>query len=192
MNFADSMQNLQKNFQSLTQTISNQFLIVGQMMNKNTARYPANFIDGSVISVLRCHRSHLIFKIIMEILVHGSLTTILKVLSYTGDKVDYSFNKANIQSITHNQYQQSSLRSSLSSNLRSNRRSYQRLNLRSNVRSNLNSNQRSNQSWNLRSNLSSNQTSNQRPNYRPELRSNLRSNLRLRLRSNLSSNQRSK
>ena len=97
------------------------------MMNKNTPRYPANFTDRSVISVLRCHRSHLIFKIIMKILVHGSLTTILKVLSYTGDKIDHSFNEASIQSIIHNQYQQSSLRSSLSSNLRSNRRSYQRL-----------------------------------------------------------------
>ena len=54
--------------------------MVGQMMNKNTQRYPTNFTDRIAISVHKCHSSPLIFKIIMQIQVHGKLTTTLKVI----------------------------------------------------------------------------------------------------------------
>ena len=71
------MQNLKKNIQSLTQTTSKPFLLVGQIMNKNASRYPANSTHRSAISVEKCHSSDLIFKIIMEIQVHGNLTIIV-------------------------------------------------------------------------------------------------------------------
>ena len=50
-------------------------------MNKNTPRYPTNFSDRSVISIHKCHSSHLFFQIIMEIQVHGNRTTILEMIS---------------------------------------------------------------------------------------------------------------
>ena len=75
--------------------------------------------------------------------------------SYIGAKIDHSFNDASMQSTTHTQRRQSSLRSNLKLNQRSNLRLNQSLNLRSNHRSNHRSNLRSNQ----RSNLSDYHTS---------------------------------
>ena len=98
--------------------------------------------------------------------------------SYIGYKIDHLFNEVSIQSITHTQRQQSSLRSNQRSNLRSNQRSSLRSNLRLSQRSNLRSN--------LKSSLTSNQTSNLRSNHRSNQRSNLRLNQRSNLRSNLS------
>ena len=59
MNFIDGVQNLQKNIPSLTQTVSNPFLMVGQMMNKNAPRYPAHFTERIATSVHKCHSSDL-------------------------------------------------------------------------------------------------------------------------------------
>ena len=54
--------------------------MAGQMMNKNTPRYSANYTNRIGISVRECHSSGLIFKIIMEIQLQGNLTTVLKVI----------------------------------------------------------------------------------------------------------------
>ena len=72
---------MQKNVESLTQFISDPFLMAGQMMSKNTPRSSANYTNRIGISVRKCDSSDLIFKIIMEIQVQGNLTTVLKVVS---------------------------------------------------------------------------------------------------------------
>ena len=45
----ESMQSLQQNVLSLTQTISNTFLMVGHMMNQITPRYPVKAATGGVL-----------------------------------------------------------------------------------------------------------------------------------------------
>ena len=67
--------------ESLTQLISNPFRMVGQMMKRNTPRYSANYTLRIAISLHECHSSDLIFKIIMEIQVHGNRTTVHKVVN---------------------------------------------------------------------------------------------------------------
>ena len=71
---------MQKNVQSLTQFMSDPFLMGGQMMNKNTPRYSANYTNRIGISVRKCHSSDLIIKIIMEIQVQGNLNEVLRVV----------------------------------------------------------------------------------------------------------------
>ena len=51
-----------KDAQSLMQTISNSFHMVGQMMNKNTSSCSANYTHRFAILVHKCHSSDLIFK----------------------------------------------------------------------------------------------------------------------------------
>ena len=64
-----------------TQTTSNPFHIVGQMMNKNASHFSANYAHRIAISFQRCHSSDLIFKIIIEIQVQWNFITYLKVVS---------------------------------------------------------------------------------------------------------------